>query len=163
MRINRSVVTSVVLLGGLWAVSGTTRVTFAQSDPAVGVWKLNVAKSRYSPGPAPKSQTTTIKAAGKGIMVTAQGVDGEGKATKTEYTATYDGKDSPVMFNHVFDSTSLTRMGANTSELVRKKGGKVIQTARRVISADGNTMTVTTTGLDDSRRKVENVSVSDRQ
>jgi hypothetical protein len=36
----------------------------AQSDPQVGVWKLNLAKSKYSPGPAPKSGTVKIEAAG---------------------------------------------------------------------------------------------------
>jgi hypothetical protein len=27
------------------------------TDPQVGTWKLNLAKSKYSPGPAPKSAT----------------------------------------------------------------------------------------------------------
>jgi len=30
-------------------------VALAQSDPAVGSWKLNTAKSKYDPGPMPKS------------------------------------------------------------------------------------------------------------
>ena len=162
-RIKGSVVTSVVFLGGLLAFSGSTRSAFAQSDPAVGSWKLNVGKSRYSPGPAPKSQTVTITAAGNGIRVSAKGVDGDGKATSTEYTASYDGKDVPVMFNLAYDVTSLKRIDAHTSELARKKGGKVVQTARRVISADGKTMTTTTTGVDDKSRKVDNVAVYDKQ
>ena len=33
---------------------------FAQADSQVGTWKLNLAKSKYSPGPAPKSATTNI-------------------------------------------------------------------------------------------------------
>lgn len=162
-RISRSVVTSIVFLGGLLAVCGSTRSAFAQSDPAVGSWKLNVTKSRYSPGPAPKSQTITITAAGNGIRVSAKGVDGDGKATSTEYTASYDGKDVPVLFNLVYDVTSLKRIDANTSELVRKKSGKVVQTARRAISAEGKTMTITTTGVDDKSRKVDNVAVYDKQ
>ena len=161
-RISRSVVTAVVLLGGLW-VSGSTRSAFAQADPAVGSWKLNVAKSRYSPGPAPKSQTITITAAGNGIRINAKGIDGAGKATSTEYTASYDGRDVPVLFNLVYDVTSLKRIDANTSELVRKKGGKVVQTARRVISAGGKIMTITTTGADEQGRKVDNVAVYDKQ
>jgi hypothetical protein len=161
--INRSVVTAVVFLGGLLAFSGSTRSAFAQADPAVGSWKLNVGKSRYSPGPAPKSQTITITAAGNGIRVSSKGVDGDGKATSTEYTASYDGKDVPVMFNLAYDVTSLKRVDANTSELTRKKGGKVVQTARRVISAEGKTMTITTTGVDDKNRRVDNVAVYDKQ
>ena len=34
------------------------------SDPQAAVWKLNIAKSKYSPGPAPKSGNTRIEAAG---------------------------------------------------------------------------------------------------
>ena len=100
-RISRSFVTAAVLLGGLW-VSSATRSAFAQGDPAVGTWKLNLGKSKYSPGPAPKSQTITITAAGNGIRVSAKGVDGDGKATSTEYTASYDGRDVPVLFNLAF-------------------------------------------------------------
>jgi hypothetical protein len=162
-RIHRSTVISVALLGGLWAISGSTRPAFAQTDPAVGSWKLNVAKSRYSPGPAPKTQVVTITAAGKGIRVVSKGVDADGKATSTEYTASYDGRDFPVLFNLVYDSISLKRIDTNTSELVRKKAGKVVQNAKRAISADGKTMTVRTTGVDDHGRNVDNVAVFDRQ
>jgi hypothetical protein len=38
----------------------------AQSNPSIGTWKLNLAKSKYSPGPPPKSQTTKIEAVGMG-------------------------------------------------------------------------------------------------
>jgi hypothetical protein len=34
------------------------------ADSNVGTWKLNPAKSTYSPGPAPKSQTLKIEAWG---------------------------------------------------------------------------------------------------
>ena len=161
--VKSSVVASVVLVGGLLAVAGFTRVAFAQSDPAVGSWVLNLGKSKYTPGPAPKSQTVTITAVPNGIRVSAKGVGGDGKATNTEYTAKYDGKDVPVMFNLSYDATALRRIDANTSEIVRKKAGKIVQTAKRAISADGKTMTVTTTGVDDRGRQVSNVAVSDKQ
>lgn len=162
-RIRRSAVAPLVLLGGLLALSGSVRSAFAQADPAVGSWKLNLAKSRYSPGPAPKSQTITITPAGNGIRVSAKGVDGAGKATSTEYTASYDGRDVPVLFNLAYDVTSLKRIDANTSELVRKKAGKVVQTTRRAISAGGKVMTITTTGADEQGRKIDNVAVYDKQ
>ena len=157
-----SVVAWVVLLGGLVAVIGFTRAALAQSDPAVGSWALNLGKSKYTPGPAPKSQTVTITAVPNGIKVSAKGVDGDGKPTSTEYTASYDGKDVPVLFNLVYDVTALKRIDANTSELVRKKAGKTVQTARRLISTDGKTMTVTTTGVDERGRQVNNVAVYDK-
>ena len=162
-RPNPSILTLVLFAAGLLAVSGTTRSALAQVDSAVGTWTLNVGKSRYSPGPALKSQTISITAVGKGIRVSAKGVDGAGKAIGAEYTALYDGSDVPVMFNLIYDSISLKRIDASTAEVVRKKGGKVVQTARRVVSAGGTTMTITTTGVDDKGRPVENVAVYDKQ
>jgi hypothetical protein len=162
-RFTSSVVTSVVLLGGLSLVIGSTRAVSAQSDPAIGNWKLNLAKSKYTPGPLPKSQTATITAAGTGIKVSTKGMDAEGKPTLTEYTVGDDGKDAPVKGNPAYDATSLKRIDASTTELARKRAGKVVQTARRAVSADGKTMTVTTTGTNEKGVKINNVAVYDRQ
>ena len=49
---------SLILLAGVFFAAPA----FA-ADPIVGTWKLNVAKSKYSPGPAPKGGTTRIEAA----------------------------------------------------------------------------------------------------
>ena len=51
------------------------------ADPLVGKWQLNVAKSKYTPGPAPKSETRTYVVAGQDIKASSQGVDGTGKPT----------------------------------------------------------------------------------
>ena len=48
------------------------------TDPMNGVWKLNVAKSTFSPGPAPKESTLTIESAGPGRKVSVTGVAGDG-------------------------------------------------------------------------------------
>jgi hypothetical protein len=48
------------------------------ADPQVGTWKLNVAKSTYSPGPAPKSGTSKIEAAGAGTKVVVDQVLADG-------------------------------------------------------------------------------------
>ena len=39
-------------------------VLIAADSPFTGTWKLNVAKSKFSPGPPNKSQTVTIQADG---------------------------------------------------------------------------------------------------
>ena len=44
------------------------------------------------------------------------------------------------------DSVTVKRIDANTLETVARKGGKVTTTQRNVVSADGKTRTVTTTG-----------------
>ena len=135
----------------------------AQADPAIGTWKLNVAKSKYVPGPVPKSNVITIAAAGSGYHVTAKGEDATGNPTGIDYTATSDGKDSPVKGAPAYDTTSLKRIDANTTEQTRKKEGKMVQTATRKISADGKTMTVTTRGKDEAGRTLNTVAVYDRQ
>lgn len=145
----------VVVLGAV--------VVSAQSDSSIGTWKLNSAKTKYDPGPAPKGNIVIITAAGQGIKVSAKGVDAEGKLTGTDYTATYDGKDAPVAGSPAYDSVSIKRIDASTTESTRKKAGKVVQTARRVISSDGKTMTITTTGTDEKGRKIHNVGVFDKQ
>ena len=134
----------------------------AQADPAVGTWKLNLAKSTYVPGPLPRSNVITIAAAGTGYHVTAKGEDAAAKPTSIDYTVTFDGKDSPVKGAPAYDTTSLKRIDANTTEQIRKKDGKTVQTATRKISADGKTMTVTTRGKDEAGRTLNTVAVYDR-
>ncbi len=153
------IVGSVVVLMIL-AVAG---VAFAQSDPAVGTWKLNLAKSKYSPGPLPKSNTVTITAVQNGVHVVAKGEDAAGKPTGIDYTATADGKDMPVKGAPAYDTTAMKRVDANTTEQTRKKEGKTVQTVTRKVSADGQTMTVTTRGKDENGRAINNVAVYDKQ
>ena len=93
----RSLVSTVACVGLSSFVVGAA---FAQSDPQVGVWKLNVAKSTYSPGPGPKSGTTTIEAAGAGTKVVVDQVMADGSKRHYEFTTNYDGKDSPVTGNN---------------------------------------------------------------
>jgi len=149
------VVTMLVAIG---AQSG-----FAQGDPFLGTWVLNVAKSKYQPGPPPKDQTSIYEASGQGVKVTTKATDAAGKPTTTAYTAGYDGKDYPVTGNADWDALALRRVNPNTLELTRKKAGKVVQTGTNVVSADGKTRTVTSTGVDAQGRKINNIAVYDRK
>ena len=137
---------------------------FAQSDPQVGVWKLNVEKSTYSPGPGPKSGTTKIEAAGSGTKVIVDQVLADGTKRHYEFAANYDGKDSPVTGNNPeLDTVARTRINANTVQTIAKKGGKVTTTQSSVVSSDGKTRTVTTKGTSASGQKVDNVAIYERQ
>jgi hypothetical protein len=158
MSLRSFVVASAVLA----LVVGASSVASGQADPAVGTWKLNLAKSKYEPGPAPKTNTVTITAVPNGIHVVAKGEDANGKPTGIDYTATFDGKDAPVKGAPAYDAVSAKRVDANTSEIVRKKEGKMVQTSTRKISADGKTMTVTTRGKDENGRTLNTVAVYDR-
>src|SRR5262245_54484471 len=150
-------------VGILAAVPAGTML--AQStDPQVGVWKLNLAKSKYSPGPAPKSGTTKIEAAGAGAKVIVDQIAGDGATRHWEFTANYDGKDSPVSGNNPdADMVARTRTNANTVQTISKKGGKITTTQTSVVSADGKTRTVTTKGVNASGQQVNNVAVYEKQ
>ena len=133
------------------------------TDPIIGTWKLNLAKSTYSPGPPPKSLTVTFEAAGAGLKITSSGVDAQGNPTATSYTGQFDGKDYPVTGSPGYDSQSLKRINASTVQSTRKKAGKVVQTAMRVVSKDGKTYTTTTDGTNAAGKKIHDVAVFEKQ
>ena len=141
-----------------------TLTATAQSDPFVGTWRLNVAKSKYSPGPAPKATSSTYEAAGKGYKISVKTQPATGAEQVWSYTTNLDGKDSPVTGNNPnADTIAAKRINATTIETVNKKGGKVTSTQTNVVSADGKTRTVTTTGTNAEGQKVHNVAVYERQ
>jgi hypothetical protein len=153
---------SVAVAGVLAAVLGAALL--AQADSQVGTWKLNVAKSKYSPGPAPKSATTVIEAAGAGTKLIVDQVTADGTTRHWEVTANYDGKDSKVTGNNPdADTIARTRVNANTVQTVSKKGGKVTTTQTSTVSADGKTRTVTTKGVNAAGQTVNNVAVYEKQ
>ena len=65
--------------------------------------------------------------------------------------------------NPDWDATSLKRVNPNTAEFTRKKAGKVVLTGTNVVSSDGKTRTVTTTGVNAQGQKINNVAVYDKK
>ena len=158
--ITRSLVPAVVCLG-LFAMAGAGAL--AQNDSQVGVWKLNVAKSKYSPGPAPTSATTTIEAAGAATKVTVDQDMADGTKRHYTFTASYDGKEAPVVGNNPdADTVARTRVNASTVRTISKKDGKATTTQTSAVSSDGKTRTVTTTGVNAKGQKMNNVAVYER-
>ena len=153
---------AIVLAVGVVAL--TVPAAAQSPDPFVGTWKLNVAKSNYSPGPAPKSITSTYEAAGKGYKVSVRNEPASGPLQEYSYTSNLDGTDSKYTgTNPNADTVAVKRINANTLEAVNKKGGKVTTTQRNVVSADGKTRTMTTTGVDAQGQKLNNVAVFEKQ
>jgi hypothetical protein len=144
----------VVLLSasGIWA-----------ADASVGTWKLNVAKSTFRPGPPPVNETRVYKAQPKGVMTTVKTTWADRLSTTVEYPANYDGKDYPVDGSRDVDVVVLTRMDDFTSAATLKHFGKEIGVARRVVSPDGKTMTISYKGINTRGDQVDNVAVYDRQ
>jgi hypothetical protein len=132
-------------------------------DPVLGTWELNVARSTYSPGVPPKSQTRSFEAVGKGVRAVIDGINSVGKPTHVEYTASYDGRDYPIKGTPAGDTISLKRIDELTAESTQKKAGQVTLKTARVVSKDGRTLTITVTGTDVNGDAVHNVLVFDRK
>jgi hypothetical protein len=151
---------SVLMVGVIFFAA--VAVSAQGTDPRLGSWHLNVAKSKYSPGPAPKSQTLKVEASGKGEKVTSEIVSASGEKTVTEYTAEFDGKPHPLKGSPTADMVTLKRIDSHTTERVDSKGGKTVMTYHRVVSKDGKTMTVSSKGTNAQGQAVDNTIVFEK-
>ena len=131
-------------------------------DANMGTWKLNEAKSKLAPG-ATKNTTVMYEAAGDDVKITVEGTDSEGKPLHNEWTGKFDGKDYPVTGDPNSDARAYTKVDDHTLEFNVKKDDKVTTTGRVVVSADGKSRTVTTSGTDAKGKKVSSTAVYDKQ
>ena len=154
----------VTLLAITVAVSALVLANIGQAaDNQAGTWKLNVAKSKFSPGSAPKDATLTIESQADGLKFTNHVTDAEGKTVHMELSPKYDGKDYPMTGNPDADMISMKKIDDNTIETVHKKGGKSMLAVRGVVSKDGKARTVTYKGTNAKGQKVNNTLVYDKQ
>ena len=137
-------------------------LVLSAADMLSGTWKLNIAKSKYSPGPAPKSATVTYSMDGDWVVAKAEGVNAEGKATSSTNRYRFDGKEYPYKTAIVEGTISVKRVDDLHTEATIK-GGKASITSKAAISKDGKTRTQTQTGTDAQGKSVHNVVVSDKQ
>ena len=141
-------------------------MTFAQTaaKPAfVGTWKLNVAKSKYSPGPTPKTQTAVIDSVDGGMKVVSDRVEADGKTVHFEWTAKFDGKDYAVKGDPARDTVSVKKVDEYNLEITSKKAGKVTTMIKAVYAKDGKTRVETVTGTNAQGQAVNNVTAWDKQ
>ena len=149
------------LLVGAMIVIGTG--TALAADPAVGTWKLNLAKSTFSPGPAPKSQTRTYAESPQGMTVTVKTTAADGKESTTTLTFKDDGKSYPMSGNPDIDAVSAKRVDALTLNSTQTKAGVTVGSAVRTVSKDGKTLTFAQKGTHANGAKYDDVSVYDKQ
>src|SRR5262249_25719039 len=96
------------------------QIAFAQTYQPSGTWKLNLAKSNFSPGPPPRSQTLTYETAGQGFRATNEGIDAQGNPTKGIFGVyLYDGKSYPVTGVPDFDASSYKILSESTVAMTR--------------------------------------------
>ncbi len=161
LRTRQMLTVGTIALGLVATLAGSA---LAQTNPHIGVWKGNVAKSKTSPGTAMTTNGTRIEAAGAGVTITVDSVGTDGVVRHWAFTANYDGNDSPITGNSQWgDTVAMTRVDPNTSRSVYKKGGVVLATQTSVVSADGKTRTTSTKGKNVLGQAVDNVSIYERQ
>jgi hypothetical protein len=153
----------IALVG--FALVAYTLVGAAQApQSSVGTWKLNVAHSKFSPGPAPRTQTTRIETVpGSGAKFTVDAIDAAGKSTHQEYVTMFDGKDAEVKGAVAPTTRAYSRLDDRGYRYVERVNGKVTTTTRSTISADGKTRTNVATGTGADGKPVNNTTVYDRQ
>jgi hypothetical protein len=158
---------TTILLTGLialgLAVAALPQLGFAQSVPWLGTWQLNLAKSKYRPGPPPRSYTLNIAQDGQNVRDTVHVIDAQGNASTGVVMHVYDGQPHPATTSPDYDATVITRVDANTLIASRLKAGKLVQIATFVISQDRKMLTIVSTGIDANGQPLNNVAVFDKQ
>ena len=150
------------------AVLGLIAVVSSQAKNEIqrlsGTWKLNIEKSKFNPGPGPKSQVLTWKPTATGVDFTVDTVNAQGQATRQHANGTYDdGK--PFAFKTATYSGMRTVkwIDAHTFEETDTVDGKVRNSRRVVISKDGKALTITSKGVNAQGQPTNNLTVYERQ
>jgi hypothetical protein len=157
-------VLQMLIVGTLVAVGSASAALAASApDPALGTWTLNLDKSKFTSGMAPKSQTRTYAQTPDGIALTVTGVAADGSAISSQSTFKYDGKDYPITGSSDYDTLSLKRVNGSTVKSVQKKAGKFVGTTVRTVSGHGKVLTLTSKGKSATGTSFHNVAVYDKQ
>jgi hypothetical protein len=154
----------------LFVAVGLTVVTnvSAQSkdDPSIGTWKLNVAKSKFTPGPPIKADTRSYEVQDGWLIVTTETTQPSGEKTGVRFAAKFDGKEYPQIGRFAPTVALISYQPVDKRTLkytVKDTTGKVTSTNTRIVSADGKAMTIEQKSTDASGRPVLNVELFDRQ
>jgi hypothetical protein len=154
----------------LFVAVGLTVVTnvSAQSkdDPSIGTWKLNVAKSKFTPGPPIKADTRSYEVQDGWLIVTTETTQPSGEKTGVRFAAKFDGKEYPQIGRFAPTVALISYQPVDKRTLkytVKDTTGKVTSTNTRTVSADGKAMTIEQKSTDASGRPVLNVELFDRQ
>ena len=133
------------------------------ADPFVGTWKVDVAKSLYRTGTAPKSMTVTIAESGADEDTTVAVVTADGSDISYQFKTPIKGGAGTVVKGAGFDAVSAKRINATTRETSFLQGVKEVRTVRTSITKDGKTMNTTVSGVDAQGKPVTANLVSEKQ
>ena len=139
---------------------------FADSTAFVGTWKLNLDKSKFPAGQAPKSLTRTVSADGDTLTYKFEGVGSDGAALTYGFASKLDGKDSEVTgtgMPYGADHIAIKQQNSHMTSATLKKGDKIVGTSTATVSHDGKTLTLTSKGTDANGKPTKSVSIYDKQ
>jgi hypothetical protein len=156
---------SLLTLVSLLLAASATMQAQTQKDAHIGNWKLNVAKSKFNPGPGYKSETRTYEPTADGYRFQGERVTPDGSTQKYGFTVKYDNKDYRVTGKDPggADTLAVKLVDANHIDSTSKKGSEVLYTSKVVVSDDGKVMTITTKGKNPDGEPFDNLQVYDRQ
>ena len=150
----------------LAALAITSTAAAYGADNSLGTWKLNVEKSKYTPGALPlKSLTMVREADGDAAKVTNTGERTDGTPVNSTYTAKYDGSPAEVSGQGApYDTVSNKKVNDNTYTWNAKSSKtKFHSQGRVVVSSDGKTMTLKAKGTDADGKPSTITLVFDKQ
>lgn len=140
-----------------------TAIALSAAEPYLGTWKANLAKSKYNPGPAPKSTVVTYTKDGEWVVLKSDTVSADGQTVSRTNRYKRDGKEYP--FNGPQGKGTIAVKAINdyvTDAVLKSNSGPTVM-VHTVISKDGKTRTQTSTGTNADGKKMQNTVVYDKQ
>jgi hypothetical protein len=129
----------------VWERSGGTHDA---GNPFIGEWTQDFSKTRLRQGLA--------------IKIEPDGKGGVRFAGEFSYTANFDGRDYPLKDSRD-DTVALALIDPHTVDSTYKRGDEIADQDRWVVSADGQQMTLTTTGLLGTGERIKETLVFRKQ
>ncbi len=129
----------------------------ASTNPFAGTWKLNVEKSKFSPGPAPKSETVVISEGGE---MKVQGTRADGKDFSWSFTPSGD---AAVPIQGMDGATVATKKVNDHIDQYTWNQPDFKGTGRAVLAKNGKTVTYTSNGKDAAGKPVHTLGIYERE
>lgn len=129
----------------VWTRSGGTKVA---GDPMSGEWTQDLSKTRLRQGLL--------------LKIEADGKDGVRFSGEFSYAARFDGKQYDLK-NSRNDTVTLQLIDPRTVDSIYRRDDQMAEKDRWVVSADGRTMTLTTTGSYETGQRVTEKLVFKKQ
>jgi len=154
MRMVLATAMALALAGGAQAADGGKFVSFQ------GLWRLNVAETRYPAGIAITGNDMNVTKDDGAVLQYSETVTMDGKATTQTFDGAYDGKPRPIDQGQTL---AFRHISATTYGAVRHNAdGKVTERSACAISADGKKMTCRVSAYPPGAKPVKFIEVFDK-